>query len=263
MARVNTPKTYQSYVKLIGANDLRTKKKRMIDLCSPKGYKTIAIRCPSLSNREFFVHVRKPNVKNKVRSYCWFSWNNVNFYFSIFTLDNELTLQVDVDGVYKRRIDISKIKKTTYKKFETPEQKLARYFMRVCILARKIAQTMIEDYGKNNLQNCHRQRTTEPKEVKRVNSFRGLNNLVKNRKFAWREEDRKNLEIRRAKRRRYRNAMIASNKPECVKRTMQAFRSILADPNNVISKFFKEHPDLNLNERDNDEFGVEFKGDIV
>ena len=52
----------------------------------------------------------------------------------------------------------------------------------------------------------------------------------------------KNIEIRKAKVRRYRNAMKIANNPENVKRGLAIMKSIVNDPTSAVSKIIRENP---------------------
>jgi hypothetical protein len=247
MARVNTPKAYVSHMNLVKFNNIKKykySKKNQINLLERMpdlGFTTKVVNCPSLSNRDFYIHVKNPTAKSKVSLYSYFKWNNIAFKFNVFNAEGKKQLVVStVSGEYKRRIEIDSIKVSKYRNFNS-ENKLARYLVRVANVAVRVAQTMIESYGKEALL---KSKNSLDQKLTKIKNFVGLNQLVKDRTFAWRDSYYKNIEIRKEKARRYRNAMKIANKHENVKRTTDAFKQMLQDPNNKLTKILNENPNL-------------------
>lgn len=245
MARVNTPEHYTSHMYLVKPEGIKKYKYRkkntklLIETASDKGYKSFVVNCPALSNRDFYIHVKHPQAKTNIWAYSYFKWNNVNFKFKVYNTEGKKYVSVETVGrEYARRIDISKVTISKYRNFDR-DSKLARYLIRIAIIAVHIAQTMIESYGKEALQEGKRY---WDKKCTKIKNFVGLMKLVRNRKFAWREQYYKNIEIRKAKVRRFRNAMKIANNPENVKRGLAIMKSIVNDPTSAVSKIIKENP---------------------
>lgn len=245
MARVNTPEHYTSHMYLVKPEDIKKYKYRkkntklLIETASDKGYKPFVVNCPALSNRDFYIHVKHPQAKTNIWAYSYFKWNNVNFKFKVYNTEGKKYVSVETVGrEYSRRIDISKVAISKYRNFDR-DSKLARYLIRIAIIAVHIAQTMIESYGKEALQEGKRY---WDKKCTKIKNFVGLMKLVRNRKFAWREQYYKNIEICKAKVRRFRNAMKIANNPENVKRGLAIMKSIVNDPTSAVSKIIKENP---------------------
>lgn len=246
MARVNTPEHYTSHMYLVKPEDIKKYKYRkkntklLIETASDKGYKPYVVNCPALSNRDFYIHLKHPQAKTNIWAYSYFKWNNVNFKFKVYMAEGKRYISVEnVGREYVRKIDISKV--TISKKYRNldKDRMKARYLIRIAIIAKHIAQTMIESYGKEALQEGKRYWDMKCTKIK---NFVGLMKLVRSRKFAWREQYYKNIEIRKAKVRRYRNAMKIANNPENVKRGLAIMKSIVNDPTSVVSKIIRENP---------------------
>lgn len=263
MARVNTPEHYKSHMNLLTSKTKSKNKMRIIDQLPEEGYEVFGIRSPSLSNRDFYIHVRMPGVKQKHKEICYFHWNNVDFVFKTTTSNGHKWLYVFNESTeYCRRVDITDIKVSNYAKF-SKAQRLARYLIRITIIARGIAQMLIEDFGKQVLQKSNKTHKEGVRVAERYTNVKVIAKKVKNRKFAWREQYYKNIEIQKAKRKRWRDAMKKANDPENIRKTLQVAKEIFADPNNIFSKFFKEHPDFSFDDED-DEFGKDpYSGDLV
>lgn len=244
MARVNTPESYTSHMSFITKpEDLRSYKyKKAKTLCErvpDPGFMPFVINSPTLSYRDFFIHLRKPGTKVEDFAYSYFKWNNIDFKYRVFDKKGKRYITVEaVGGEYKCTMDITKISLSNYKKYDKT-QKLARYLTRLTIIAVRIAQTLIENYGKEALQKGNRY--WDPK-ITVIENVVSLLKLVRSRKFAWREQYYKNIEIRKAKTRRYRNAMKIANNPENVKRGLAIMKSIVNDPNSAVSKIIKDNP---------------------